>query len=413
MASQTNDQLAQVETEIHELRALCQLKDRCGAPPAQLLRGIATESSNALSIHRVTTGDSATTTGSVASTYRAASFIEYYCNGIESIYDLSTSGRMRCSQESSAGPVTDMGGGDDLALVGSMLEPEGNQLPGGSASIDEVDRPRLKTMEAHPSLETSDPVPHFSPSSTGPISQPARDKYSLYFYFNDNHSPNRNMVEVLPPATSIRLGRLFLNARLSCQEYIDPLDRQADLGKNWYIIYSTGQVSNSSKPGSYLSGFRRTSDAKQSAYATIRAPHSMIYELVNIQPRFNNACTQPEIRQFLAAANDSNRSVYLLVGYRTVKNALHPKGAAVGNANNLTTEIAPANLAADARPSAATCTQSIGGASSNVPDERVFAIQYRKVRFTSLYSRPTSKMSLGPDYRLVTLWNWQPPSEGE
>lgn len=137
---QIRDQFAQLQMEVRELRALCKdLKSRGGRSSASSLHTLSALGGSSTSIHRVTTTTSTASIDSVASTYRAASFIEYYCNGLESAYSLPINAPTPPPEEVSAEPISDV---DVSVFAHPPTQPLEDLFPESMSGMDVVD-PRI------------------------------------------------------------------------------------------------------------------------------------------------------------------------------------------------------------------------------------------------------------------------------
>lgn len=228
---------------------------------------------------------------------------------------------------------------------------------------------------------------------------------------------------------SVRLGRLVLNARTPLQEYIDPLDGRPDSKELVQVVQrdyeETQKFSKDSKLRSKLKNILSISyERKSTGVATLAAPLATTYNLQNSNTWFKNACAQPETKKFLEDAIDDQRTVYLIVGFRTAYDARmvqnltwkKTRGASGECSTNLITGFAPMNLASSILVPEAKFVQDAGNAQEFIyqaPGEQVFAIQYRKVKFKWFSSRKVDDTFLEVDNRWISCWNWRGYEEEE
>lgn len=128
----------------------------------------------------------------------------------------------------------------------------------------------------------------------------------------------------LLPLDSVQLGRLVLNAKDPGQDFIDPLGLQSDNSKfsqtSRRDFKETHRFSRASKLRPYLnSAFSISYERQKNGVAILSAPEATIHGLNNSGAWFEEACGQDETREFLQNAIDNRDNVYLVVGFRTVR----------------------------------------------------------------------------------------------
>lgn len=211
---------------------------------------------------------------------------------------------------------------------------------------------------------------------------------------------------------SIKLGRFVLNPKKPNTDFIDPLaDRPAPtefLKEIQTNFEETRRFSRSSNIRPYLSSILSISYEKQNgSFATLRAPRATTYDLKCSGSWLGLVCAEPKIVQFLETAFDREQTVYLVVGFRTVENGIlvrRPVSTKDPETRYETsvrraTGLGAATLAANIPTSGIRSSYGVG--------EQIFAVLYRKVKFTWLSSKSTSDMSLELSNRWQPIWDWR------
>lgn len=208
---------------------------------------------------------------------------------------------------------------------------------------------------------------------------------------------------------SVQLGRFVLNPKKPNTDFIDPLaDRLAPtefLKEVQTNFEETRRFSRSSNIRPYLSNILSISYEKQNdSSATLRAPQATSYDLKCSGAWLRLACAEPKIVQFLETAFDREQTVYLVVGFRTVENGIRAvsmkdPGIRYEASVRRATGLAGASLAVNIPTS--------GIRSSYGAGEQIFAVLYRKVKFTWLSSKSTPDMSLELGHRWLPIWDWR------
>lgn len=214
------------------------------------------------------------------------------------------------------------------------------------------------------------------------------------------------------PVSSIKLGRLLLNAERPEQDFIDPLDSlpaEAEIIRNDQPCFQeTLRLSKSPKLPPYLADIFSVyiSRADSTALtATLTGPGAISYDLANPAAWFTNACSQPSTRQFLEDASDNDDDVYLVVGFRTVHDARLAKGVTWTEARRVVDEAPCYFKNSEIAPGMGDGRQLM----YKTPGEQVFVVLYYKVQFKWLSSRYINSMTLEENNRWVSAWCWHGP----
>lgn len=203
----------------------------------------------------------------------------------------------------------------------------------------------------------------------------------------------------LLPLRSIQLGRLVLNATCPSQDFIDPPSGghiPHKIRQNVQTNYTeTRRFLKGSKVRPHLTGIISFSDGQQNkCIATLRMPQATTYDLTNSASWFEDTCAQVVVRCFLDRAIDNGRDVYLVVGFRTMGGEKLVKDFAASS-RGAAARKTPIHAATSTRiTSPGTNTgpgiSALGGHGSGqelvyrAPEEQVFAVLYRKVKFRFL-----------------------------
>lgn len=239
----------------------------------------------------------------------------------------------------------------------------------------------------------------------------------------------------LLPLNSVQLGRLVFNAKNPQQEFLDPLDAipgpedtTVRFQDNFEEVLSRDR---NSKLRSRITALLSISyESRDGNAINLKATRATTYQLLNSGNWFKKACALHRTRLWFEGGITTTRSVYLVVGFRTVtdtriterstaggttQGAIHINGGSlvgVGSAPVVNVLNSSVDIVHD--------TNHSHMSSFNAPGEQIYAIQYRKVEFKWLSSRSIDKASLERDNRWMVCWagdeirgNDDPPDDGE
>lgn len=149
---------------------------------------------------------------------------------------------------------------------------------------------------------------------------------------------------------------------------------------------------------------------------TLTAANTTTYDLANSDNWFRDTCTQEASRRWLEAAIDQNKNVYLVVGFRTAQDASLTSSVSTTKDSGVRGSLPVGSIVPLNNVSLnpiAHGTQD-GARATNLsfdtPGEQVFAVLYRKVKFSWLSSRKTENMKLEEGNRWKSVWEWRGPS---
>ncbi|RPB06858.1 hypothetical protein P167DRAFT_609826 [Morchella conica CCBAS932] len=132
-----------------------------------------------------------------------------------------------------------------------------------------------------------------------------------------------NFTPTLLPLTSIRLGRLLLNRTTPHESYHDPPNTPDPLvtpQKNYYNIISSTSTTTLRTCLTKLLSARYNST--QTANIDLSATEAYTYSMDNSTRWFRDACGDEAVREWLQEAVEDGDSVYLVVGFHTVVDAV-------------------------------------------------------------------------------------------
>ncbi|KAH8152706.1 uncharacterized protein LAJ45_02930 [Morchella importuna] len=234
-----------------------------------------------------------------------------------------------------------------------------------------------------------------------------------------------HLVGQLLPITSAELGRLVLNPKKPNQDFIDLIFEPTftcQITKNFQENYEERRrFSKLLSLKGFLSDICSMSYQKQSKLeATLRAPSATMYDLDNSGKWFESVCSQPSVRKFLETSIDEARSIYLIIGYRTVSDGTLVKKLSV-KSNKATGIQGPLSLLPAGITTPVTSlidpTVQLNQDSGNIqellyksPGEQIFAILYRKVKYKFMTKRSLESMVLEANNRWKTVWDWRGPA---
>lgn len=234
------------------------------------------------------------------------------------------------------------------------------------------------------------------------------------------------LLPTLLSPSSVRLGRLVTNTRSPHEEYIDPLDDDdrpspkdtiVNIRKNFE---ETRKFSKSSKLRSYFTEFLSISYQSQSSgVSSISAPQVTVHELKNHPTWFRDACSLPEIRTWLEQRIDDGKTVYLIVGFQSLRDARLSQSMSSRTSQGATANLPVSELAGVRAPvnitPKAEGDHDVGheqNSAYDAPGEQIFAVQYRKIKFQWLSSRTIENIVLD-ETRWKAFWDSRGPDDDE
>lgn len=234
-----------------------------------------------------------------------------------------------------------------------------------------------------------------------------------------------HLLRTLLPHDSVALGRLVRNANRPHQNYIDPLPPRPGPAES-HIVHHTNfsETRKFSKDSSVRFSLgelvQLVSKNDNTSTATLTAPNTTTYDLSNSDDWFRDTCKQEDSRRWLEEAIDKNQNVYLVVGFRTAQHASLTSSVSTKKASRAAGELPLRSLAPLTLLDPALLSPIGGGTQSRgraidlafeAPGEQVFAVLYRKVKFSWLSSRKTKNMKLEVGNRWKSVWEWRGPND--
>lgn len=239
------------------------------------------------------------------------------------------------------------------------------------------------------------------------------------------------LLDDLLPSSSIRLGRLVLNAKIPDQDFCDPLSSRP-LREEYNISHQkdfaeTWKFSENSKLRSILTAILPISwGAQNEGITTLNASQITTYRLENSGVWFEEACAQPGIHAWLEDAMNNRKNIYLVVGFRIIEDVklvrnvsgATTKGVAVTiPVLSPTTGISSVDTVLSS-PESKVGVEGLRDVSYtqsrvfDAPGEFIFAVQYRKVKFRWLSSQTINKTAL-ENTKWKASWSWRSISNVE
>lgn len=238
----------------------------------------------------------------------------------------------------------------------------------------------------------------------------------------------------LLPFNSVQLGRLVFNAKNPQQEFIDPLDPTPSPNETTVKFQDDFEQvlsrERNSKFRSRITALLSISyESRDGSAINLKATRSTTYQLLNSGGWFKRACALHRTRLWFEEGITTTRSVYLIVGFRTITDTRITEKIRTGGTTQGAIHVSGASLAgagsapfANFLDSTVNTVQDVNYSrvsSFSAPGEQIYAIQYRKVEFKWLSSRNIDKASLERDNRWMICWasneirgNDDPPGGG-
>lgn len=228
----------------------------------------------------------------------------------------------------------------------------------------------------------------------------------------------------LPSLGSVQLGRFVLNPKSPLQGFHDPLpDRPTACDYNTCSqsdVERTETFSKCSKLGFDLSSLLSICRERQSKKLhTIRSPLATTHELRNSSGWFEEACGKPETREWIGQAVQDDSDIYLVVGYLVVQDAdistwkisdVEAKMTAQCPTVPLHTGATVAGLTPGVLGSRGTAHNVLRV--FNAPGDRIYAVQYRKLKF-KWFDHAKSSSFLERKSRWKFSMEWRGNDDGE
>ncbi|KAH8145693.1 uncharacterized protein LAJ45_10333 [Morchella importuna] len=225
---------------------------------------------------------------------------------------------------------------------------------------------------------------------------------------------------LLHPDT-VSLGRLTTNANRPHYNFHDPLAPRPDASEKRIVQHTSlsetrrfsKSSSNNFNLGDLISFGKKNSSTST---ATLTAPNATTYDLSNNETWFRDACKNPATREWLQNAIERRKNVYLIVGYRTASGASlkshgSGKSSSDGGGSLPVRAFAPPGALNMAFPNPAgsgrQSEDSVRKLQFEAVGEQVFAVLYRKVKFSWLSSRKVDNMNLEEGNRWKSVWEWR------
>jgi hypothetical protein len=212
--------------------------------------------------------------------------------------------------------------------------------------------------------------------------------------------------------TSIKLGRLVLSPYFPHQDYLDPPVPTAPeietRSQSNFISHLTS--SSTTKLRTRLTALVAASrSASASASVTLEAAQGTTYTLLNSGGWFRAACRFAEVREWFENAVMCAGTVYLVVGYHTLtdtKFVAQDEGAEINTGGIvISSGILGPGLSGVEGEGGIQKQKSWGGRKEwHESEERVWAVQYRKVEFKWFSSKRIEKGALEKENRWKLCW---------
>lgn len=232
------------------------------------------------------------------------------------------------------------------------------------------------------------------------------------------------LLNSLLPIESVQLGRFVANAMQPHQDFLDlPAGPQSKdiLIKRHENFKDILNHSRNSKIRSRLTALLSvTYHTEGTSTATLIAEKATTYQLLNSGNWLQNACAADETRTWLEKCLEYTEDLYLVVGYYTLTNPSCTRKSTFGGSTG-----GGIQLSAAAGGAVPDLVQNVLGARVNSlrevnnqrecafsgSGEQIYAVQYRKLRFSWYSSRDIKKSFLEPNNRWKVFWD--PGARGE
>lgn len=212
---------------------------------------------------------------------------------------------------------------------------------------------------------------------------------------------------------SVQLGRFVANAMEPHQDFIDPSGCPPNdtIEKTQEDFKKISSLAKNSHIRSRLTALLSIYYQSQGAgTATLIAEKATTYQLLNSRKWFLEACELPNTRTWLERCLQYTEDVYLVVGYYTLTNSHSSQKSTFGGATGggvqlagLAGGLAPA-LVIGARVNSVREVNNHNEHAFSGSGEQIYAIQYRKLKFSWFSSRKIEKSFLEHNNRWKVFW---------
>lgn len=225
------------------------------------------------------------------------------------------------------------------------------------------------------------------------------------------------LLNSLLPIESVQLGRFVANAMQPHQDFLDlPVGPQSKdiLIKHHENFKDILNHSRNSKVRSRLTALLSISYHTQgTSTATLIAEKATTYQLLNSGSWLENACAADDTRTWLEKCLEYTEDVYLVVGYYALTNPSCTQKSTFGGSTG-----GDIQLSVGAGGAVPSLVQNTLGARVNSlrevnnqrectfsgSGEQIYAVQYRKLRFSWYSSRDIKNSFLEPNNRWKVFW---------
>lgn len=225
------------------------------------------------------------------------------------------------------------------------------------------------------------------------------------------------LLNSLLPFESVQLGRFVVNAMQPHQDFLDlPVGPQTEdiLIKRHENFKAILNHSRNSKIRSRLTALLSISYQTQgTSTATLIAEKATTYQLLNSGNWLENACAGDDTRTWLEKCLQYTEDVYLVVGFYTLTNPSSIQKSTFGGSTGGGVQLSilpsgavpePAQNVLAARVNSAREVNNHRECTFSGSGEHIYAIQYRKLRFSWYSSRDIKKSFLEPNNRWKIFW---------
>ena len=241
------------------------------------------------------------------------------------------------------------------------------------------------------------------------------------------------LTQPLLSVNSVRLGRLVLDINAPWQDYRpkSPIQLTSEdvLVTPFLHINEVMEATHGTKFHANLSEAVSGSLAKQrTSIARITAPRGMTYTLFNSGDHFQRICRDADVRTWIEQAIKFGIHVYMVVGFITLTDAkvvgsIRTTSQMQGDASVPVTDIVTSGVGAIVPSTLGTILDSgigvdklirdVANATYYSPGEKVFALQYRKVKYEWFNSKSVDTAFLEKGNRWIIQGGYRETLEEE
>ena len=232
--------------------------------------------------------------------------------------------------------------------------------------------------------------------------------------------PSTLLLPLPLPADEIQIGSFVLNPTDPTQDYFNPLEKEPDLKPSVLRVDVTDFTNTIRDAGSkevkavLTNYFSTTIDWGKSKTLELSSTKAATYLMKNSGSWFEQVCALAVMRVWLEKIVSQNRKIYLLVGLRTIFDGRfktdHSASATTGGRVQLPADVLAGlpPMGLDVGGGGKVSMDQTASTEFSAAGERIWALQYRQIKFKWYWSKKMENAALETGTRWVTFNSMAP-----